>query len=359
MQKKSLEILSSSDVDRWSEVLAQIGQYDFYHLPQVHQLAEIYGEGRAVMPVFREGNYVIAFPMLLRDIDMSCNEGYCDASSVRGLAGPLASSADIPEEVKHHFQLELQDFFEQNRIISAYSRLNPFLGFTDLLSGYGQTTESKILVSIDLTASQDIQESRYINNHKRQIKRLRTLGFTCEEVGLDHLDDFLRIYYNTMDRRSAVPIYYFDEKYFRFLVREMPGIVRFVACKDGDNIAYAGIFSFCGNIIHYHFGATDPEYYRLSPSKLAIDTIRNWGNEMGAVVFQLGSGVGAERDSLYEFKMGFGSEEHTYCTWRHIANQPVYDELCRESNLCADNDSNTSYFPAYRDPKLQMNNVTK
>ncbi len=59
------EVLTGPDGSRWDEVLDEIGTYDFCHLSRYNQLAEHFGQGRAHLLVFREGNCTIAFPLLL------------------------------------------------------------------------------------------------------------------------------------------------------------------------------------------------------------------------------------------------------------------------------------------------------
>lgn len=87
------------------DVLKQSYQYDFYHLPQYHALAEEQGESKANLFVYREGAFLVAIPLLLRPIgEMPCHhtrvgEGWHDATCVYGYAGPIASHSDMPKSV--------------------------------------------------------------------------------------------------------------------------------------------------------------------------------------------------------------------------------------------------------------------
>src|SRR5688572_4530871 len=96
-----LQILQSDQYDQWMEVLEQSTQYDFYHLPSYHALAEGQGEGRAHLFIYREEQYFIAIPLMLRSVGEITGleyigKDYGDATSVYGYVGPITSHSDVP-----------------------------------------------------------------------------------------------------------------------------------------------------------------------------------------------------------------------------------------------------------------------
>ena len=351
-----LEAIKTDDADCWDETLKEIGEYDFFHLAAFHRLAEMRGEGSAALLVYRESSYIMAFPLLLRNIDLPFLEktDYKDATSVKGLAGPVASTADLPDDVKKRFHQHLQDYFEQNHILSVYSRLNPLMKQPALLKGYGEVVEIGVTVSIDLTPPPDVQFARYRKDHKYNIKRLQKMGFVCERAGIEGLDDFMPVYIETMNRLNADEVYYYDKSYFEYLLREMPDVMCLFICKDGEKVVSIKICAECNGIVESYLSGTTAEYLKLAPAKLINDEMRIWANEIGAKTLHLGGSVGGRRDSLYEYKMGFGGQEHVYSTWRHIVDQEKYNAFCQEAWQKAGEKLDDSYFPSYRNPFLSM-----
>src|SRR5436309_1702100 len=70
-------------------------------------------------------------------------------------------------------------------------------------------------VSISLTAPPEAQYAAYRKNHKNGINRLKRAGVSCLlDRGGRYLDDFISMYYETMDRVNAAGYYYFDAAYF-------------------------------------------------------------------------------------------------------------------------------------------------
>jgi hypothetical protein len=355
-----LEVVKTDNPERWREVLEEIGSYDYYHLPEFHRLWEKRDGTEAAMPVFRMKGYTMAFPLMLRDIDIppfiQASEGYRDATSAPGLVGPLLSDWRLPEDVRLGLMRQLTEFLRENRIISVYGRLNFFFNQMELLRGFGRTREMGYEVSVDLTKPLERQFSDYTKGHRQSIAKLKKLDYTVTEAGMDCLDRFLEIYYSTMDRVGAAPVFYYDRPYFEYLLTEIPDMHMF-SVNDGDTVTSMGMFCVCNGVIHYLYAGTISEYCSLSPSKLMLDWVREWGNGIGAHTLHLGGSSYDRDDPLLWFKMGFGGREHVYSVWRYVADQDAYDDLCRRVNPGMDKPLDDSYFPEYRNPNLLLKPV--
>ncbi|MCX6344183.1 MAG: GNAT family N-acetyltransferase [Armatimonadetes bacterium] len=355
----SVEILTISNCERWRETLNEIGAYDFYHLPAFHRLAEMQGECEAVMPVFRRDRYVMAFPMLLRNMPESAQVGSAlkDATSINGFAGPVVSTVNLPEEIRQDFQRMLHDFFAQNHIVTAYSRLHPLRSSNLLGDGFGELRKIGVLLSIDLSLPPEAQWQNLRRDHRKDIRRLQKKNYICEEGSLRDLDEVIAIYHDTMRRVKADAAFLYDKAYFEYLLTEMPDVMHLFLCRLNGTIATFMIFSHCAGIVSPYISGTAKGFVEDSPSRILYDALRIWGNENGARRIHLGGGVGGQRDQLYHFKRGLATDEHAYQTWRYVVDQKVYDEICR--NICNDESSElrTSYFPAYRDPAQQISHA--
>ena len=350
--RQSVEIGFTSNPAHWMRILDEIGAYDFYHLPAYQRLSERRLGGQAVLPVFRYGGYVMAFPLLVREIAIPGirSDGYRDAACVPGLTGPIAPHTDLPNHARDHLMAQFHEYLAENRVVSVYSRLHFLMGQEAFLAGYGERVEEGLEITVDLTLRPEEQFARYRLNHRRDVNKLRSKGFVCKEVGPEYLDEFLGIYYETMDYVQAKPLFYHERAYFEYLLNEMSDASRLFACMDGETLASIGVFTHCKGAVRYLYGGTAAEYRRLSPSKLVLDQVRIWGNSIGAHTFHLGGG----NDSLCTFKMGFGGREHVYSTWRYVADQEAYHDLCARAFALAGRRPNDGYFPEYRSPSLNL-----
>lgn len=147
----------------WQETLTLADHHDFYHTWDYHQISKSDGDIPMLIK-YTEGNLLIVIPLLLKKI--SGNELY-DATSVYCYAGPISRNVKSSFD-NSQFHREFQNYLVSKRIISVFSRLNPFVPKqTAILKDIGNLIVAGEIVSVDL--SQDALEQR-----KGYGRRLRT-----------------------------------------------------------------------------------------------------------------------------------------------------------------------------------------
>jgi hypothetical protein len=326
-------VLTLDQSTRWDAVVQKVGEYDFYHTAAYHRLAQRKGEGDPVLIVVERGSDVIAFPLLLRELPpggaFSPFDGLRDATSVYGYPGPLCSMADPDQVLVDHFRWAVEDFFRESRIVAAFSRLHPLFSQSRLLAGFGEIVPAGITVSIDLTLPPEVQRSRFRQDTRYGLNKLRRRGFLCEEAGREAIEDFVRIYHETMNRVHAEEYYYFDRSYFEQFFDALSPSPHLFVCLFAGTIVAAGLFVQTGPIIQYHLSGTLSRYVSPGPMRLILDTVRLWATDRGARILHLGGGLGGRKDSIYEFKRGFSDCEQPFYVWRHVADPKSYLEVCQ------------------------------
>lgn len=350
-----MKVLGTADHDEWMDVLASTAQHDFYHLPQYHRVEEARGEGVAQLFAYREGDCVIALPLMLRPVDDAVPDGWKDATSVYGYGGAVASHQEVPEAVVRNFRAALKEALMERRVVAAFSRLHPLLPQSDLFAGLGECRLHGQAVSVDLTLPPEDQRARYRNAYKTRLNKLQREGVVCvHDATKRHLAEFISIYRETMRRVNANDSYFFGDDYFTRLAEELGDKLQLFVVRVSETVAAAGLFTLCDGIIQFHLGGTRDSFLGVSPMPLLIDTVRLWGNEMAARVLHLGGGVGSKNDTLWHFKAGFSDRRHDFATWRWIVVPEVYRGLCEERRRLDDfNNSeavSAEFFPAYRCP---------
>ena len=353
----SLRILETGDMAEWLAVLEGSRQHDFHHLPQYHRVAEQRGEGVARFFVYCEDGCTIALPLLLRPVDPLEPEGWHDATSVYGYGGPVASHETLPADMVRNFQTALAEALANCRVVAVFSRLHPLIAQDGMLAGLGECPANGQTISIDLTVPDEPQRAQYHRNCRASLRKLREFGFTgFHDREKRYLPEFVSVYLETMRRVHAQSSYFFDDAYFNLLTRELDAVSHlFVALKDGE-VAAASLCTICDGIVQDHLGGTRDAFLKISPDRLVVDTERLWATEMGARVFHLGGGVGAQQDSVFRYKSGFSDGRHTFRTWRWILRPEVYEEL--SASAARRNAANglravsAGFFPAYRCPTM-------
>lgn len=350
-----MRVLGTDETAEWTRVLSRARHHDFHHLPQYHRVAEQRGEGAAQLFVYTEGEHMIALPLLLRPVNPADPDSWQDATSVYGYGGPVVTHEHVPPSVVRGFQDSLGEELESRRVINVFSRLHPLIAQDEFVAGLGECPASGETISIDLTTSDEEQRARSNKSCRTTLRKLREAGFVgVHDREKRYLPQFVEVYLETMRRAGAQSSYFFDEAYFNLLTRELSDVSHlFVVLKDGE-VAAATLCTICDGIVQDHLGGTRDAFLKFSPDRLVVDTERVWAKEMGARVFHLGGGVGAQQDSVFRYKAGFSDRRHTFRTWRWILKQEAYDQLVARAaglnaanRLCAISDA---YFPAYRCP---------
>jgi Acetyltransferase (GNAT) domain len=348
------QVIPASDDAAWDAVLARVVEYDFHHLAGYHRLAEYLGEGTAGLFVYRDGEHLIAVPLLLRPINDQEPAGPWDATSVYGYAGPIASHASLPQTVIDGFQRSLREELISRRIVTVFSRLHPLIEQRPLVAGLGETAVCGPTVSIDLTLTPEEQWAGYSKGTRRLIRRATEAGVVCvHEPNLEHLLEFGAMYRETMERVGATSSYFYDDAYFERMAAELGSVMHlFVALVDGRPAA-CGLFTLCDGIVQAHLGASRSEYAALSPVRLIDDTARRWAVDAGARVLHLGGGLGGKEDGLFQYKAGFSDRRHDFRVWRWVVDDATYDDLCRKRGPAEGPPAacgSGQFFPAYRRP---------
>lgn len=347
---KSFTILEVTD-PKWEEIIANSKEYDFYHTSCYHALEK---ENRPILAVAHFEDDFIAIPLLIRKIGDS--EWY-DCTSVYGYCGPISSCGfeDVKTEHIQYFQTQLIEFFNDNKIVSVFSRLHPLMKNDNLLENFGNLIEVNKTIAIDLRLTEEEQKKQYRKSLKYDINQLRKKGYYVTEASSkEEVDAFVEIYIQTMKRVAATEDYFFDANYFYDLLNNNCFATKLLLVKWEDKICAGAIFTITNNIIQYHLAGTALEFISYSPMKLILDEARSIGSKLKLYYLHLGGGAGgSDQDSLFRFKSGFSNFSHQYKNWQLIVNQKKYKELTKKQGT----DKDSCFFPAYRANPISKSKV--
>jgi hypothetical protein len=319
----------------WRDALAQVGAHDFVHTFDFHAASEANGDGQPCAFAVRDedGRTSAFWPLLKRSIG---DTGSFDYGSVYGYAGPLFRETPAKETAEALIQA-----MAGTGAVSVFSRLHPLFECPEM---EGKTAVGEV-VSIEVTPG-DEPPREYRSNHRRNIARLRRDGFhTSVAADEDAFRRFQPIYEAAMDELGAAPHYYFREEFYE-QIRQATDYDSFIIFAQSEGEAAAAVlFTVTGDITQYFLSATAPAFKQVAPSKLIIADAHSRAIDKGARHLVLGGGYGGQRDSLFNFKLGFSKAVRTQYIFRRVLDRGRYAQLCTDAGIAADQ---TSFFPAYR-----------
>lgn len=334
--------LIEADAPIWPEILGRV-RHDFYHLPGYATLSADSEGGTARGLLVEDGARGMLLPIVVRPIP----GGGSDAASPYGYPGPLVWGSSEPGFVHDAFAAGV-DCLRAEGIVSLFVRLHPLLDEV-APEGIGRLMTHGETVSIDLRLSPAEIWAQTRNNHRRDIGKAVRQGYAARmDDRWEHLDDFVRLYRETMERLSAEERYMFDATYFTRLREALgPSLSLWVVMFE-DVVAAAVLFVETDGIVQYHLAGTDERYAHARPSKLLIHAVTAWAGERGDLRLHLGGGVGGADDSLMHFKAGFSDDRHVFRTLRVVVDEPAYARLVAARDPGLDPADLDGFFPLYR-----------
>lgn len=325
--------LNGAREGEWLALVRQCADYDFYHLPFYHRLAQQKGNGNPVLLYYCRDEHRICLPLLLRHLDtvpglQKEGRDYLDATSVYGYAGPVSTRGEMPKDVLGGFHDALATVLRELRVVTLFSRMHPLFDNFQLIHGIGECVREGMTVSIDTSQVPEVENCGYRRNHKIGIKELQAMGMNCQRVwGREKVSAFWHIYSEAMQRLKASDEHFYPLGWFEeFLSTQETTTALFLGQFEGKAIC-GSLVTLCNGVGQIHLAAVANEFVTLSPLKLLFHEIRRWVNHQGGQVLHIGGGFGCKGDSLFNFKAGFSKIRHSFLTWRWVLDESVNDRL--------------------------------
>jgi len=335
------------DDPRWQAFL-DAGPHDFYHLPAYVELCARREGGRAAAFWAAEGGAAMLAPVVLRPLppELDPASGWQDAAAPYGYPCPLVRGGPGEDTVAAMLGA-FRETGAARGIVSAFLRLHPLLPLPEApFRAFGELVRHGETVFLDLGLPREELDRQTRANHLADVRRLEREGYRVLLDRWDRLDDFIRIYEQTMRHRSADAFYFFDRDYYQELRRCLGDRLHLSIVQAPDGAAAAaGLFTWAGGLVQFHLSGTSEEHRRAGPAKLMLIQMRDWAKGRGGRWLHLGGGVGCREDSLAFFKQGFSRLRAPFATFRMVLRPDLYQTL-----LSRRGGAGGEFFPGYRRP---------
>ena len=254
---------------------------DIYFEPDYARLYET-EDNKAVEYVFDCEYGVITNLFLKRKIDLSLPNGiqYYDILTPYGYGGPVIHDAVDKDKLIAAYMEDFRHFTARENIIAEFVRFHPIIGNgVDFKDAYDAICDRKT-VGTTLTY-EDVIGTEFSKHKRKEIRRILKNPEIRYEVDEDpqSLDDFVEIYYSTMDRDGADDYYYFDKAYFQTMLEKLKGHVATGKVWLGDKLIAMGVYFRYGKYLHAHLSGTLSEYLEYSPAYILKYALALYGHE--------------------------------------------------------------------------------
>ncbi|RZJ85696.1 MAG: GNAT family N-acetyltransferase, partial [Chryseobacterium sp.] len=239
------------------------------------------------------------------------------------------------------------EFLEKEKVITVFSRLNPFLNQNFLIQKFGSLHHNGNTVAINLQSSIEVQRKNYRETTAKHIRRCMKMDYVVKESkSVKDINAFFDIYCENMKRIGSTDFYLFNKHHFTALLGSDDVDCRLILVFSKGKMTCGQVIGCTHGILEAYLMGTAKEYLKESPAKFLIDQISVIGRRLGMKYYHLGGGLGFKQDSLFQWKAGFSDLFFNYHTWRYIANKQVYADLVTSTGN--DINSEVDFFPLYR-----------
>lgn len=295
----------------------------------------------------------ILFPLIVRPL---CAEPWgrgeegeaSDLISPYGYGGPFGWGTYNVEA----FWTGFDQWAQTIRAVSLFTRFS--LLEDQLIPFFGDIVVKGPCVIVPLNRNPNAMMASYAKTVRENIRQAQRAGVTFEaDPECRRLEEFLSVYYKTMDRVRARPMYYFPKSFFERLIVELPKQALLFHALHNQRIVSSEFLLISNQCLYSFVGGTLDEGLRLRANPLLRHGIHLWGNAQGKQQIVLGGGYSGV-DSLLRFKKKYapnGSVSFRIGTkiFDSHAYQGLIDKRAtweREQGKQWSPDPN--FFPAYR-----------
>lgn len=342
--------INIDEKERWNDCVRSFSNYDVFYLHE-YALAFMKESKKNGIPIllYYENDADRAINVVFKR-DVALDEKmqgkidigeFFDLISPYGYGGFLGMITDYDELNKTY-----NSFCVSKHYICEFVR---FELFSDYFLHYDGEVESRTHNVIrNLEMPMDEMWMDFKQKVRKNVKKAiaNNLEIIIENTG-EHLQDFMDIYYSTMDRSNAENEYYFSKQFYDILNKMKKNIMYFHAVYEGKVISTELVIYGAQNCYSY-LGGTNREYFELRPNDFLKYEIIKWAKQQGLKNFVLGGGYGAD-DGIFQYKTCLAPNGIVnFHIGRKVFDVESYKLLVDIRAVDEPNCVKSGYFPQYR-----------
>ena len=353
-----MKILSANikdDYQTWLDIWKGWDGKEIFAHPDYLNLFDDYSE--PLCAVLSMGDLMVIYPFCLRNLYVEFNEHH-DCNECKDIISPygygglyLIGDGDF-NPIMDEFYLKFEKWAISQNVISEFIRFDLFSKSRDKYNGEVSHNNENIVCDLRKGKDQLWKEfkPKVRNNVRKGIKN--DLSLTLDFDG-NHIEEFLDIYYGTMDRLKANEKYYFKRDFFERIHNNLKGHFVYFYAKKGNQILSADLVLISENKIYSFLSATNRDAFQYRPNDFVKYHIIQWGVDGNKDYYVLGGGHKL-LDSLFSYKKSFAPEGIVpFYVGKKIFNNKLYRQLVElnEKKIFENLDvlnRNSDFFPLYR-----------
>lgn len=341
----SIREIHISDSEEWNQCIRKIPDYDVFYLNEYLRAFQLQGSGEPILAVYSNGEDYAVNAVFRRDVSDDKRfknhlkpHTYYDLSTPYGYGGFFGRVENNDELIK-----EWTEYCMKKGYVCEFVRFSLFSDYKNYFDGITETRTHNVIRNLEMPLDEIWMDFKH--KVRKNVKRANNNGLEIiiDETG-EYLDDFLRIYYRTMERTEAEDEYFFKKEFFEILTSMSKNMVYFHVLYQGKIISTELIIYGAENCYSY-LGGTDREYFDVRPNDFLKYEVIKWAKEKGLKNYVLGGGYGSD-DGIFQYKTCLAPDGVVdFFIGQKIYDKQAYNKLVE---MRGDTIKDERYFPVYR-----------
>lgn len=341
-----LTVFTLEQNEQWDAVVRSFKDYDIYWMSGYVKAFQIHGDGEPLLFYYEDKAVRGMNVVMKRDVASNSNflgriekDKYTDFATPYGYGGWIIEGEDSMNLFESYLS-----WIKENNIISEFVRFHPMIKNHEACRGFYDVIQLGEVVHMKLSSQEDIWNNLTSKNRNVIRKAIKNDVKIYNGRFPEIYKSFKSVYDATMYMDDAEEYYYFSDKFYKSVLEDLAENAQvFWAVRDETVIA-ASIILECNGFMNYHLSGSVREFNSFAPTNLLLYKAALWGYSHGLKTLYLGGGVGAGKDSLFNFKKSFykGELNHFYIG-KKIYDFDKYNEL-----VSITGQKESTYFPLYR-----------
>lgn len=292
--------------------------HDVYHRATFHEYDHANGHGEICQYWYEDARGALLHTFMLRRIHKVGSEHISaplfDAETVRGAAGPLATSLDdefLADAWQHYHA-----WCEKKRVVAEYVRFNPFIHNARVARRFFDVRIGDLIgVVVDLSVSEDERwATQYDGTQRKNVRKAKRLGVTCQLENTEAAFATFSLLQKASWSRLGVPSErQYTEACLQLLRAQFGKAAPLFTARIGSKLVAAALFLSHGETVHYQLSARDPTFGNTGATNLILHTAMRWAQRNSFKKLHLGTGrTAGPKDELLRFKRCLSPERVTY-----------------------------------------------
>jgi len=224
-----------------------------------------------------------------------------------GYGGPIyQGQAKYYEEISAEFESAFNAVLQERGVISEFVREDIFQERLAIRL-YGRHVQQQLNAVVRLDRAPEEHWRNYKHKVRKNVKKAISSGLKVVfDSNGEYLDEFLKVYYNTMERTGAGRSFFFAKECFELLGLTLgaSGGLTYVHVFEGERMISTELLLLSPDTIYSFLGGTLASEFDKRPNDLLKHETILWGRRQGLKYYVLGGGV-SPGDGIFAYKEAF------------------------------------------------------